>query len=100
MSRHSRPHSSEEGLSVLGWRDTPVFGDAIGRVAAHLNRYIEQIFVRSRPEMTRNELERKLYLIRKGLKRNRRFGYQDKGFFSVPRCPLDNRLQRIAASPQ
>ncbi|HKR86053.1 MAG TPA: hypothetical protein VJS37_17970, partial [Terriglobales bacterium] len=35
----------EEGLSVLGWRDTPVNGDAIGRVARASQPYIQQIFV-------------------------------------------------------
>jgi glutamate synthase (NADPH) large chain len=75
----------EEGLSVLGWRDTPVFGDAIGRVARASQPYIEQIFVRSRPEMTRNELERKLYVIRK--RAETEIGaadIKDKGFFAVP----------------
>ena len=36
----------EEGLTVLGWRDTPVDGDAIGRVARASQPYIEQIFIR------------------------------------------------------
>ncbi len=35
----------EEGLTVLGWRDTPVDGDAIGRVARASQPYIQQIFV-------------------------------------------------------
>ena len=38
----------EEGLTVLGWRDTPVEVDAIGRVARASQPYIEQFFV-SRP---------------------------------------------------
>ncbi len=39
----------EEGLSVLGWRDTPLNGDAVGREARASQPYIEQLFV-SRPE--------------------------------------------------
>ena len=35
----------EEGLTVLGWRDTPVDGDAIGRVARASQPYIQQIFI-------------------------------------------------------
>ena len=35
----------EEGLSVLGWRDTPVDGSAIGRVARGSQPYIQQVFV-------------------------------------------------------
>ena len=38
----------EEGLSMLGWRDTPVDADAIGRVARVSQPYIEQIFIRMR----------------------------------------------------
>jgi glutamate synthase domain-containing protein 1 len=32
-----------EGLTVLGWRDTPVNGDAIGREARASQPYIEQL---------------------------------------------------------
>ena len=35
----------EEGLTVLGWRDTPIDGDAIGRVARASQPYIQQIFI-------------------------------------------------------
>jgi glutamate synthase (NADPH/NADH) large chain len=34
---------------VLGWRDTPVNGDAIGRVARASQPYIQQIFVGRAP---------------------------------------------------
>ena len=36
----------EERLSVLGWRDTPVNANAIGRQARASQPYIEQIFIR------------------------------------------------------
>src|ERR1700728_2379414 len=36
----------EEGLTVLGWRDTPLDGDAIGREARATQPYIEQVFLR------------------------------------------------------
>src|SRR5581483_1066253 len=55
----------EEGLSVLGWRDTPVDGDAIGRVARASQPYIQQIFVGGAPGMDTDTLERKLYVVRK-----------------------------------
>src|SRR6204780_100971 len=35
----------EEGLTVLGWRDTPININSIGRVARASQPYIEQIFV-------------------------------------------------------
>jgi len=55
----------EEGLTVLGWRDTPIDGAAIGRVARVSQPYIEQIFVGRAKGMKDLELERKLYLVRK-----------------------------------
>ncbi|MGA2595730.1 MAG: glutamate synthase large subunit [Bryobacteraceae bacterium] len=55
----------EEGLTVLGWRDTPVNAGAIGRIARGTQPYIEQIFVRGPHGMSQDELERKLYIVRK-----------------------------------
>jgi len=55
----------EEGLTVLGWRDTPIDGGAIGRVARASQPYIQQIFVGRAKGMTEDQLERKLYVIRK-----------------------------------
>src|SRR5271169_6494511 len=55
----------EEGLTVLGWRDTPIDGAAIGRVARVSQPYIQQIFVARAKGMNEDLLERKLYLIRK-----------------------------------
>jgi len=55
----------EEGLTVLGWRDTPVDGDAIGRVARASQPYIQQIFVGCAQRCDPDALERKLYVVRK-----------------------------------
>ncbi len=55
----------EEGLTVLGWRDTPININSIGRVARVSQPYIEQIFVGHEEDLTPDELERKLYIIRK-----------------------------------
>ena len=55
----------EEGLTVLGWRDTPIDGSAIGRVARVSQPYIQQIFVARAKGMTADQLERKLYVVRK-----------------------------------
>src|SRR5207249_11490470 len=57
--------SREEGLVVLGWRDTPIDGSAIGRVARGSQPYIEQFFVGRASGMSEDALERKLYVIRK-----------------------------------
>ncbi len=55
----------QEGLSLLGWRDTPVDASRIGRVARGTQPYIEQIFVRAPAGMDQDALERKLYVVRK-----------------------------------
>src|ERR1700684_3543007 len=55
----------EEGLNVLGWRDTPCFGDAIGRVARGSQPYIQQIFVGCGGFSDEDTFERKLYVVRK-----------------------------------
>src|SRR5258707_11200950 len=54
----------EEGLTVLGWRDTPINGNMIGRLAPNSQPYIEQIFIKSAPGMDQDALERKLYIVR------------------------------------
>jgi glutamate synthase domain-containing protein 2/glutamate synthase domain-containing protein 1/glutamate synthase domain-containing protein 3 len=73
VDRHSRLQcegvferiAQAEGLRVLGWRDTPVNGDAIGREARASQPYIEQFFV-ERPEgMEEDAFERLLYLVRR-----------------------------------
>ncbi len=55
----------EEDLTVLGWRDTPIDGDAIGRIARGSQPYIQQIFVSRAKGMTEADLERRLYIVRK-----------------------------------
>jgi glutamate synthase (NADPH/NADH) large chain len=57
--------AGEEGLTVLGWRDTPINGNMIGRLARNSQPYIEQIFIRNAPGMDQDALERKLYVVRK-----------------------------------
>src|SRR5437867_5549630 len=75
----------EEGLTVLGWRDTPIDGSAIGRVARNSQPYIEQVFVRRSPEMTEDELERKLYVVRKRAEIEiAQSDIADKEFFYIP----------------
>src|ERR1017187_263812 len=56
---------AEEGLTLLGWRDTPIDGSAIGRVARASQPYIQQVFVGRGRGMKEDQLERKLYMVRK-----------------------------------
>ena len=75
----------EEGLEVMGWRDTPVLGDAIGRVARASQPYIEQIFVRRPSSMPEDEFERRLYVVRKRAESEiANSDVRDKSFFYVP----------------
>src|SRR5271170_6186118 len=55
----------EEGLAVIGWRDTPVFASAIGRVARGSQPYIQQIFIGRNSLTDEDAFERKLYVVRK-----------------------------------
>ncbi|MGB6745707.1 MAG: glutamate synthase large subunit [Terracidiphilus sp.] len=57
--------AKEEGLTILGWRDTPVNGDAIGREARASQPYIEQLFVGRPHGMDEDTFERLLYRIRR-----------------------------------
>ena len=43
----------EEGLTVLGWRDTPIDASTIGRVARGSQPYIQQIFIARARGMTK-----------------------------------------------
>jgi glutamate synthase (NADPH) large chain len=81
----------EEGLTVLGWRDTPLNSDAIGRTARASQPYIEQVFLRGSSEWTQDELERVLYVVRR--RAETEVGDSDireKDFFYVP--SLSTRL--------
>jgi glutamate synthase domain-containing protein 1 len=59
--------AQEEGLTVLGWRDTPVNGIVIGREARASQPYIEQLFLGKPEEMDLDEdaFERLLYRVRR-----------------------------------
>ncbi len=75
----------EEGLTLLGWRDTPVYASAIGRVARASQPYIQQIFVRCAPGMDEDAFERKLYVVRKRAENEMRAsGIEDAETFYIP----------------
>jgi len=75
----------EEGLSVLGWRDTPIEANAIGRIARVSQPYIEQIFIQHAPGMDQDALERKLYVIRKRAETEvAATDLHDRSFFYIP----------------
>jgi glutamate synthase domain-containing protein 2/glutamate synthase domain-containing protein 1/glutamate synthase domain-containing protein 3 len=77
--------ANEEGATVIGWRDTPVNGDAIGREARATQPYIEQLFVRRPEGLDEDAFERLLYRIRRSTE-NEIAGseIEDKDSFYVP----------------
>jgi glutamate synthase (NADPH/NADH) large chain len=93
VERHDRLHCEgilerivrEEGLTLLGWRDTPINANAIGRLARASQPYIEQIFIGRTLGMTREELDRKLYIVRKRAENEvAASDLKEKGFFYIP----------------
>jgi glutamate synthase domain-containing protein 2/glutamate synthase domain-containing protein 1/glutamate synthase domain-containing protein 3 len=81
----------EEGLAVLGWRDTPLNSDAIGRTARATQPYIEQVFLRGAHDLTQDELERVLYVVRRRAEAEvAASDIREKDFFYVP--SLSTRL--------
>ncbi len=75
----------EEGLTVLGWRDTPCFASAIGRVARGSQPYIQQIFVGCGAFTDEDAFERKLYVVRKRCETEiASSGIEDASVFHIP----------------
>jgi glutamate synthase domain-containing protein 2/glutamate synthase domain-containing protein 1/glutamate synthase domain-containing protein 3 len=60
--------AAEEGMSCLGWRDVPVDAGVIGEKARAEMPVMLQCFVAA-PGLSGEELERKLYLVRKQVER-------------------------------
>src|ERR1700690_2666920 len=75
----------EEGLTVLGWRDTPVYASAIGRVARASQPYIQQIFIGGGALTDEDTFERKLYVVRKRAESEMAAsGIEDASVFHIP----------------
>ena len=79
--------AQEEGLTVLGWRDTPVNGDAIGREARRSQPYIEQLFLGRPQGLDEDAFERLLYRVRRRTENEiAASDIEDKETFYVPSC--------------
>ncbi len=77
--------AKDEGLTVLGWRDTPINGDAIGREARASQPYIEQLFVSRPAGLEEDAFERLLYRIRRSTENEiAASDIDDKETFYVP----------------
>ena len=79
--------AQEEGCQVLGWRDTPVNGDAIGREARGSQPYIEQLFLGRPQGLDEDAFERLLYHVRRRTENEiAASNIEDKETFYVPSC--------------
>ena len=79
--------AQEEGLTVLGWRDTPVNGIAIGREARASQPYIEQLFLGKSAGLNLDEdaFERLLYKVRRRTENEMEASdIEGKEFFYIP----------------
>jgi glutamate synthase (NADPH/NADH) large chain/glutamate synthase (ferredoxin) len=75
---------AEEGQRLLGWRDVPVNSDAIGPQARQTEPIIRQIFI-ARDELTPEQFERKLYVIRKRVEKTmRESAIEGREYFYIP----------------
>jgi glutamate synthase (ferredoxin) len=66
---------SDEGQTVLGWRDVPVDNSSLGKTAVAAEPFMEQVFV-GRNSAIKDDaaFERKLYVIRKVAEQKIRYG--------------------------
>jgi glutamate synthase domain-containing protein 2/glutamate synthase domain-containing protein 1/glutamate synthase domain-containing protein 3 len=77
--------AQEEGLTVIGWRDTPVNGDAIGREARASQPYIEQLFLGRPAGLDELAFERLLYRVRRRIENEMAASeIEGKEFFYIP----------------
>lgn len=78
-----------EGFEVLSWRDVPTDPTGLGRTARDSEPIVKQLFVRPRMECTPQELDTKLYILRRvieGVVRERELaGHEDFYICSLAR---------------
>jgi glutamate synthase domain-containing protein 2/glutamate synthase domain-containing protein 1/glutamate synthase domain-containing protein 3 len=77
---------SDEGQTVLGWRDVPVDNSSLGKTAVAAEPFMEQVFVGRNAAIKDDEaFERKLFVIRKIAEQHIRYGKTFAGgkFFYV-----------------
>ncbi len=82
---------AEKRQRLLGWRRVPTDNGTVGPSARSCEPVVEQVFIAASPELSQEEFERKLYLIRKRATREIR-GSRDDGdhFFYI--CSLSTRV--------
>jgi len=73
----------EEGVSLIGFRDVPVNNSVLGEISLAAEPFIRQILLEA--DISQDELERRLYVIRKRAERAiRESGISQKKSFYIP----------------
>lgn len=73
----------EEGVKIIGFRDVPRDNSTIGEIARSAEPFITQILLGA--DIPQEDLERKLYIIRKRTEKSiRNSGIREKDFFYIP----------------
>jgi glutamate synthase (NADPH/NADH) large chain len=78
---------AEEGLQLLGWRNIEVDSSALGEIARSAEPFIQQIFIGTKTDLAQDELERKLYIVRKRIQnriKDIKRDTQHTGIFYIP----------------
>lgn len=85
---------AEEGQTLVGWRDVPVDADGadVGPAARMAQPTIEQLFITAEDSLTREEFERKLYIIRKRFSHKLRNDKNLKEAKQVYACSLSTKV--------
>ncbi len=82
---------SDEGQTVLGWRDIPTDNSSLGKTAKAAEPFMMQVFIGRNPRIKDDlAFERKLYVIRKLAEQRIRYGGQNlpaENGFTFPACP-------------
>lgn len=74
---------NEEGVDLIGFREVPTDNSTIGEIARNAEPFIRQILLSA--EIPQDDLERKLYIIRKRAEKEiRNSDLKQKGFFYLP----------------
>ncbi|NCD32177.1 MAG: glutamate synthase large subunit [Spartobacteria bacterium] len=73
---------AQAGLKTIGWRDVPTQSDCLGEIALKEMPFIRQCFIDG-TGLDEEELERKLYIIRKQTERDTALFYSEPDMFYV-----------------
>jgi glutamate synthase (NADPH/NADH) large chain len=84
----------EEGQQFLGWRAVPVNSERanVGPAARSARPHIEQLFVGAARDLTKDQFERKLYIIRKRFTHLLRSDKNLKEALNVYACSLSSKV--------